>query len=170
MNRQQKIEIAQKLKEKLAKAKSVVLADYRGLTHRQMEEIKKALKSAGAEFVVTKNTLLSRSFPASSFQLPASSLTGPTATLFSYDDEIAPLSVLAKFIKNFGRPQIKIGLLADKIFNAEEILKIANLPSREILMATLVNRLKSPVYRLNYALNYNLTKLALVLKAKAQKV
>lgn len=164
MKKQQKIKIVEELKEKLAKAKSLVLTDYRGLTHQQLEQIKKGLKTVGAEFLVTKNTLLKISLTGNIPTKLNDFLTGPTAVLLSYEDEIAPLSPLSKFIKNFGLPKIKIGIIGDKDYTAEEILKLAALPSKEILQATLVTRLKSPIYGLHYALNYNLTKLAFVLK------
>lgn len=169
MNKQQKIQVLEDLKKKLGKAKSFVLADYRGLTHRQLEEIRYALKEVNAEFIVSKNTLFKLSLPSSITQNLSSYLTGPTATLFSYQDEIASLPILAKFIKNFGLPKIKIGVMGEKILTSEEITKIASLPSREILMATLVARLRSPIYGLHYSLNYNLQKLALVLKAASTK-
>lgn len=164
MKREQKTKILESLKEKLGKAKSFVLTDYRGLTHRQLEEIKKAVKEAGADFIVTKNTLLKLSLPSSIINDLSSSLTGPTATLFSYQDEIAPLGVLAKFIKNFGLPQVKVGIIGEKVLSSEEILRLAFLPSQEMLIATLVARLKSPIYGLQYSLNWNLEKLTLILK------
>lgn len=164
MKKEQKIKIVEQLKDKISQAKSLVLADYRGLTHQQLEEIKKALKEVGADFVVSKNTLLKLSLPSSIIQNLSSSLTGPTATLFSYQDEIAPLSTLAKFIKNFGLPQIKIGILGEKVLSSEEILRLGSLPSREVLLATLVARLKSPLYGLHYSLSWNLQKLNLILK------
>lgn len=169
MLKSQKVEVVAELKEKLAKAKSLVLADYRGLTHKQLEEIKKAMKLINAEFVITKNTLLKLASTNSQFQISISNIEGPTATLFSYEDEIAPFSVLAKFIKNFGLMQIKTGWLNNKALTGDEVLKIASLPSREILMATLVSRLKGPVYRLHNALSWNTRKLILTLKTASNK-
>ena len=164
MQKQQKVQVIEELKEKLGKAKSLVLTDYRGLTHQQLEQIKKGLKVSGAEFIVTKNTLLKKSLPDTKYQIPDINFEGPTATLLSYEDEIAPLSIFAKFIKTFGLPKIKIGLINDKAYDEKQVLQIAALPSLEILMGTLAARLKSPLYGLHYALNYNVQKLALILK------
>ncbi len=167
MLKDQKVQVVGELKDKLTKAKSMVLTDYRGLTHHQLEELKRALKEAGAEFLVTKNTLLR--LAGDKKEEVEAHLNGPTAALFAYEDEIAPLSVLAKFIKNFGLPQIKIGLMGEKILSSEEVLRLALLPSREILLATLVMRLKSPLYGLNNALSWNTRKLVLTLKAASSK-
>lgn len=170
MNKDQKIKAVSELKEKLEKTKSLVLTDYRGLTHQQLEEMKRTLRESGAEFLVTKNRLLKLAIKKElSEKLGPSSFEGPTASLFSYEDEIAPLSVLAKFIKNFGLPQIKIGVLGEKILTSDEVVKIAALPSREILRATLVARLKSPLYGLHYVLNSNIIKLALIIKTLSTK-
>lgn len=169
MKKENKVKVVEELKEKLSKAKSFVLTDYRGLTHRQIEKIKRALKETGADFLVTKNTLLTlalQQIPDSKFQIP--DLTGPTATLFSYQDEIAPLSTLARFIKNFGLPKIKVGILGEKVLTGEEILRLASLPSREVLLTQLVRSLRSPFYRTTYTLNWNIQKLILVLNKKGK--
>lgn len=164
MRRDKKVKIVEEIKEKLDKAKSLVLTDYRGLTHRQLEEMRRAFKKVGAEFVVIKNTLLKKATADGRWQMADGNLAGPTSALFAYEDEIAPFSVLAKFIKSFGLPQIKAGVLAEKILTKEEVLKLASLPSREVLLVTLVSRLKSPLYGLSYSLNYNLQKLVFILK------
>lgn len=168
MKKDKKIKIVEELKDKIGKTKSLVLTDYRGLTHQQFEEIKKALRAAGADFMVTKNTLLRLALPATSYQSLATGLSGPTAALFSYQDEISPLPILAKFIKNFGLPQIKIGSIGEKILSGEEILRLASLPPREALMGQVIRGLKSPLYRITYALNWNLRKLTMILNLKTQ--
>lgn len=155
MPKQQNIAIATSLKEKLSKAKSVILTDYRGLTHKQAEDLHRAVKSAGGEFIVAKNSLLKI---AGGYQL-----TGPTAALIAYEDELAPLKELAKTIKNLSLPKIKLGFIGGKEYSDTEIDRIAKLPAKEVLQAQLVNRLSSPLYGLAYSLNFNLQKLVSVL-------
>lgn len=168
MPNQKKIETLQKLTEKLAKAKTFVLTDYRGLTHQQMEKLRKGVKKAGGDFIVAKNTLLKLAVEKTNLpQGPEleSQLFGPIAILVSYQDEIAPLKEVARFIKQFQLPALKIGLLSGKIIEAKELIAIANLPGREVLLERLVGQLNSPLYRLHYALTWNLRKLVLTLKA-----
>ena len=164
-NRQQKIELVGQLEEKVAKAKALVLADYRGLTHRQLEALKKALKAVEAEIVVTKNTLLKRALITNDQRLTTKDLTGPTATLFAYADVIAPIREIAKMIKLFKLPLVKIGILEGRTITAEEVLKLAALPSREILIAQVVSGMKRSIYGLHRALSWNIQKLVLTLKA-----
>lgn len=171
-NKQKKIELVGQLEEKVKRARALVLADYRGLTHKQLEALKKALKALEAELVVTKNTLLKRALDLSTLNsLPAgrqgqlSTLEGPTATLFAYGDVLAPLKELAKTIKTLKLPIIKIGFLEGKSLTGEEVLRLATLPPREVLIAQVVGAMKTPINGLHRALTWNLQRLVLTLKA-----
>lgn len=169
MPSQTKINIVTRLTDQAGRAKNLVLANYQGLTHKQLEGLKKALKTVNAELVVTKNTLLSHALQASSFKLPASDLQGPTATIFIYSDPIGPLKELTKMIKALKLPTVKMGFVEGKILTGEEILKLAALPSREILIIQLISQLKSPINNLVYDLNFNLQRLVLTLKVIENK-
>lgn len=151
------IAIATSLKEKLSRAKSVVLTDYRGLTHKQAEELHRNVKKAGGEFLVAKNSLLKI---AGGWELK-----DPTAALLAYEDELAPLKELFKTIKTLSLPKIKFGFIDSKEYSKIEIETIAKIPSQEVLRGKLVSQLFSPLYGLAYSLNYNLQKLVFVLKA-----
>ena len=168
-NRQKKIETVGQFEEKIKRAKALVLADYRGLTHKQLETLKKALKQAEAELVVTKNTLLKLALASNDQGLTTKDLTGPTATLFAYGDVIAPLRELARTIKTLKIPTIKFAILDKDILDAEAVLRLATLPSREVLLAQLVGGLKSPIFGLHRALNWNIQKLVMTLKAVEEK-
>ena len=162
-NRQKKIETVGQFEEKIKRSKAVVLADYRGLTHQQLEQLKKALKAVEGELVVTKNTLLKRALGTQDVQ--ADDLNGPTATIFAYNDVILPLKELAKTIKTLKMPTIKLGFLDGKVITGEDVLKLAALPSREVLIAQLVGGMKAPIYGIHRSLNWNLQKFVMTLKA-----
>lgn len=164
-NREKKQEIIGELSEKFGKAKAMVFANYQGMTHKQLEELKKALKTAEAELVIAKNSLIHRSIPDFKDQR----LEGPTATVFAYNDIVAPLKELAKLIKTLKLPVIKFGILDGKALTDTEVLKLATLPSREVLLAQLVGGMKSPLYGLHRALNWNVQKLVMTLSAIQQK-
>jgi len=174
-SRQKKIQIVTELNEKLAKAKALVFTNYQGLTHKQLEGLKKVLKDLNAELVVTKNTLLARALQISNFKFQISNLEGPTATLFVYDDVIAPLKQIAKTIKSLGLPasrqdgpSIKFGIIDNQALTGDQVLKLAMLPSREVLLAQVVFGLKSPIFGLHRALNFNLQRLVITLSAIRQ--
>lgn len=158
------------LDEKIAKAKAMFLADYRGLTHQQLESLRKALKKISAEFLVAKNTLLKISLNNKKEALNKDDLSkvteelkNPTAALMIYGDEIAPVKALADFIKKNALPKIKIGLFSGKIATEADFNKLATLPTKEVLLATLAGRLNSPIQGLHYALNWNLQRFVTVL-------
>ncbi len=158
------------LKDKLAKAKSIVLTDYRGLTHKQAEELHRSVKKAGGEFIITKNSLLEIASQASNYNLEPRTLSGPTGAILAYDDELAPLKELFKTIKTLSLPKIKFGFISGKRYSDTEVETIAKLPSQDILRGQLVSRLSGPVYGLVYSLNYNIQKLVYVLEGVKNRV
>lgn len=164
-NREKKEKIVARLSEKLGRAKALVFTDYQGMTHKQLEDLKKALKAADADLVVAKNTLLKLALNQVRLGQNMEELQGPTATLFSYSDVIAPLKEIAKSIKLLKLPAIKFGILDDKLLAEADVLRLSTLPSREILIAQVIGGIKAPIYGLHRALNWNLQKLVLTLKA-----
>ncbi|MFH1535737.1 MAG: 50S ribosomal protein L10 [Patescibacteria group bacterium] len=168
-SRQKKEKIVAKISEKVGKAKAMVFTNYQGMTHIQLEKFKKALKPTQAELVVTKNTLLEKALQTSNFKLLTSNFQEPTATLFAYADLMIPLKELAKVIKLLNLPKIKSGILDGKTLSADEVLKLATLPSREILIAQLVTGMKAPLFGLHRSLNWNIQKLVMTLSAIQQK-
>lgn len=171
MPSQKNIQLVKELKEKLAKAKSVVLADYKGLNVGQMTELRQKIKEAGGELKVIKNTLAKLAFfqPRGLKQVERTpgleNLTGPTAILFSYDDEVAPIKALYEFFEKNSLPKIKLGFLNQDLLQKEKVIELAKLPTREVLQAKLVGTLNSPIYGLVYVLKGNLASLINVLKA-----
>lgn len=129
--RQQKEEIVQRLSEKLSRARSVVFADYKGLTMKQLSDLRSKLLEIQGEFTITKNTLLKKAKP----QLQ---MEGPTATLFSFDDEISPIKLLVKALKDAGLGKVKSGFLGQDLLDEARILQLASLPSRDELRAKTV--------------------------------
>ncbi|HZJ18185.1 MAG TPA: 50S ribosomal protein L10 [Patescibacteria group bacterium] len=171
-NRTKKEEIVAKVSEKMEKATALVFTNYQGLTHVQLETLKKKLRECDTEVSVVKNTLLKLALSKTAKKdavKDENAFSNPTATMFIYSDIIAPLKELAKTIKEYNLPSIKFGILDNKIITAEEVTKLSTLPSREILLAQLVFGLKSPIYGLHRALSYNMQQLVMTLKAVEAK-
>lgn len=185
--REKKEKIVAEFAEKVGKAKALVFTNYQGMTHKQLEELKKALKALNAELAVTKNTLLKRALeignlPARGWSafggkldLPAgeagigNSFEGPTATLFSYGDPVAAIKELAKSIKALTPSRIKFAIFEGKIIAEQDIIRISTLPSREVLIAQVVGGMKTPLFGLHRALSWNLQKFVLTLRAVEQR-
>ena len=167
-----KVETVAALKEKLEKTKALFITEYRGLTHQQLEQLRKSLKKVEAEYIVAKNRLLKialhDSKGAKTDELETA-LENPTATLLAFGDEIAAIKALANFIKSAQLPIVKIGIFGGKVTSADEFIKLATLPTREILLATLAMRLMGPMAGLHYALRYNLQRLAVAIEGVKRK-
>lgn len=164
ISREEKGKIVENLKEKLDKAAGLVLTNYHGLSVSQMQELKKELKGADAEFTVAKNTLISRASEQSDTAIPQESLEGPTAILFSFGDPIEPIKKLAEFIKKYELPSIKLGFFEGKELSKEAVLELSRIPGRNELYAKVVSSLNSPILGLVNTLNGNLRNLVYVLE------
>ena len=163
---QKKEDIVKDLNGKFAKAKAFFLTDYKGISHKDLEILRRKLKEVEAEFVVAKNTLIKIALDQTSNQTWAQlkdHLKESTATMFAYGDEIAAVKTLADFAKNLTLPKIKAGLFSGNIASENDFQRLATLPSRDILLATLLNRLNAPIQNFHYALSWNLVKFVTVL-------
>lgn len=163
-NKEKKVAIVAEVKEKVDKAKAMVFTDYTGLTHKQLEDLKKEIKKADAEYVVAKNTLVKLAL-GDKVSGQEDKFQQPTGTMFLYGDVVTPLKALAKMIKEIEKPAIKFGLLDGKVVTDKEVLKLSTLPSREVLLAQLAGMLKSPIQGLHRALSWNIQKLVMTLAA-----
>jgi large subunit ribosomal protein L10 len=164
-NRQKKVAVVTDLTEKVTKAKAVVLTNYTGLTHKQLEEFKRTIKKSDAEFAVTKNRLLKRALDDAKLPAEEEHFNLPTGALFLYGDVVSPLKALAKMIKDFEKPILKYGVLDGKVMTGAEVLKLSTLPSREVLLGQLAGMLKSPIQGLHRSLSWNLQKFVMTLSA-----
>ena len=163
-SRAKKEKIVAELSEKVSRAKGIVFTNYQGLTHKQLERLKKKVKSLDADFVATKNTLILKSIKDLKDKI-LSPLQGATATLFLYGDPVGPLKEIAKAIKEFNLPTIKFGILDGQALTSAQVLKLSTLPSYETLLFQLVFGLKSPISGLHRALQWNIQKFVMILKA-----
>lgn len=164
-NREKKIAEVGALVEKLEKTKLLFLADYQGLTHKQLEDLRKQLKKVKGEILVTKNRLLKIAIKETKNAAFAAEdtvahlekmLEKPTAAILAYGDEIEPIKALAAFIKTTQLPKIKSGMFGGKPATDTDFKTLSHLPSRDVLLATVAMRLKGPLYGLHYALRWNL--------------
>jgi large subunit ribosomal protein L10 len=163
-----KINTVASLTGKIAKAKSIVFADYAGLKHKQLEDLRKNLKKVEAEFVVIKNKLFARALGANADNVK-SELTFSTAALFNFKDEAAGIKELLKFFKTANLGKTKGGLLGGQILSSTEVTRLAALPNREVLLGQLAGQLNNPIQGLHYALSWNINKFVWALNAVKNK-
>lgn len=164
-----KKEVVSELSEKIKNAKSIVFADYRGLTVEQDTELRTALRKAGVEYGVVKNTLTRLAANENGLNDLDPYFNGPTAMAVSDKDVIAPAKILAEYTKKFDKLQIKVGVVEGKIFDEKSIMALATLPSKEEMLAKALGSMKAPITGLVNVLNGNIRGLVIALNAVAEK-
>lgn len=137
--------VVDEIKSKLEKAEGVVLVSSRGLTVTQDTEMRKALREAGVDYKVYKNTMVNFAIKGTAFEALAPHLEGPTAVAISYDDATASARELDKFVDKFEPLEFKGGVVAGEYYDQTTIQKIAKIPSKNELLARLLGSFKSPM-------------------------
>ncbi|MBU6428815.1 MAG: 50S ribosomal protein L10 [Cyanobacteria bacterium REEB65] len=145
--KQQKSESLESLKQAFGKAQVALVADYRGLTVTEITDLRRRLQKVGADFTVAKNTLINlatKDHP--DWQALAPHLQGPTGLAIGYDDPVSPAKVLSDFAKEKRKVTIQIrgGVLQGKSLSEAGVKALADLPSREQLLAKLMGSMNAP--------------------------
>jgi large subunit ribosomal protein L10 len=163
-----KVRSVESLRERLDGVQSAVLTEYRGLTVRQLSDLRKQLKGAAAEYKVLKNRLTRLAVRGSALDPLGAHLKGPTGLVVTRKDPVAVAKALQAFVKTNPALTIKVGLVEGKILQPEEIRALADLPSREALRGQLVGAIQGPLSQLVSLLQAPLRELAYVLEARAK--
>ncbi len=166
---EQKKQVVAELTEKVKAAQSIVLADYRGLTVEQDTELRNALRAAGVEYRVVKNTLTSFAMKENGLEGLDPFLNGPTAMAISSTDAVAPAKVLSEFSKKFEKLELKVGVVEGKVIDLDGIKALAELPSREVLIAKVLGGFNAPISGFVNVLNGNMRGLVVALNAIAEQ-
>jgi large subunit ribosomal protein L10 len=131
--------------ERLSRAKAVFLADFRGMSVGKATTLRNELRGASVEYKVFKNSLLDRATQGTDMECLSPYLTGPTAIAISYDDPVSAAKVLSKFAKDpQGKFVLKVGVLSGKLLDVKQIQALAELPSREVLLAKMLGSMQAP--------------------------
>jgi len=171
LSKDSKKEILKDLIAKLKESKGVVLTDYQGMNVSQISRLRNELKEKKVEFKIVKNTLIEKASKELNVDDLTKDLIGCTAMAFCSDDGIAPARLLKEYFKkNKIDLKIKSGLIDGRVFSPEKIIEIASLPSKNVLIAQMINGVKSPLYSLVFILQGPLRGLIYTLEAvKKQK-
>ena len=159
ISREKKKKILEDLKEKISKQKAIIFVDFTGLKVKDFSDLRKRLKSIGSELKVAKKTLMGIVFKKAKLEIEPKKLPGEIALVFGYKEEILPAKIVFQFSQE--NPNLKIlgGVLENNFFEAEKIIELAKLPSREELLARLVGSISAPISNLTNVLEGNLRNL-----------
>ncbi len=142
---QKKQVVIDEISEKFSKAKSAVVVDYMGITVAEADALRCKLREANVDYTVYKNTLVKRAIAGTEYEQLGEVLEGPSAFAISYDDETAPSRLVNEAIKGMKKMTLKAGVVEGKVCSAEEVEKLANIPSRDVLIAKFMGSIQSPI-------------------------
>ena len=156
------------LTEKFRNSNAVLLTEYRGLTVAQLKTLRKSL-SADATYAVVKNTLTKISANAAGITSFDDELTGPSAIAFVHGDTVAVAKILRDFAKANPLLVVKSGYLDGNALTAEDVAKLADLDSREVLLAKMAGAIKASLFGAAYLFNAPLSKAVRTVEALREK-
>ncbi len=145
MPTEKKISIVKDLVETIAKSNIIVLADYRGVPTPRLTTLRRKLKGVDSEIKVVKNTLSRLAARECGKDELVKSLVGPTAITFGYGDISAPVKALVSYQNETEGFTIKSGFLGNKNYGKEQIMALATLPSREVLLGRVLGQMNAPI-------------------------
>jgi large subunit ribosomal protein L10 len=167
--RPEKASIVSDLSEKLNRSPFLLVTDYQRMKVDQFSELRNRLAPTGAQVHVVKNSFLKRAMTASGLPDVAEQLSGQTAVVTG-DKDVAPVAkVLKTFAAEFKIAAVKIGVVDKSVLSTAEVESLADLPSREVLLAQFLGVLSAPATKLVRILNEPAASLARLLNAKAGK-
>ena len=146
LNRSEKEAVIKDVTGLAAKAQTLVLAEYRGITVADLTRLRTAARSNGVDLSVLKNTLARRAVAGSGFAVASDMMTGPLIYGFS-QDAVAAAKVVADFAKTNDKLVIRGGAFGGKALDANAVKQLANIPSKEVLLAQLLGLMQSPISR-----------------------
>lgn len=146
LNRTEKAVVIDEVKAQVAKAQTLVMAEYRGTTVADMTKLRKSAREQGVYLHVLKNTLARRAVAGSPFEVVSGEMSGPLIYGFS-NDAVAAAKVINEFAKTNDKLVIKAGAFAGKALDKAGVTALASIPSREVLLAQIAGLLQSPVAR-----------------------
>ena len=149
---EQKQEVVAEVGAEIAKAQAVVIAEYRSLTVADMTDLRRKARNAGVYLRVVKNTLARRAVADTPFQGLAEQMSGPLAYGIS-TDPVAAARVLSDYAKSNDKLKIRGGGMANQVMSAQDVVRLASMPSREQLLAQLMGTMQAPVAKFVQTLN-----------------
>lgn len=162
--RPEKVAMIAELKATMVNAKGVVLTDYRGIKVAQDTKLRRKMREAGIQYSVIKNNMASIAAKEVGIEGLDDFLKGPLAMVSSDKDPVAPAKLITDFIKENRIMEIKGGLVEGKVIDADAVKELANLPSKEVLLARLLGSMQAPITGLVTVLQGNIRNLVYALE------
>jgi len=145
---EQKKAIVEDLADKFGRAASAVLVKYEGITVEQDTALRAALRAAGIEYTVIKNTLIGKACDKAGFEGLKPELEGMNAMAISFDDPVAPAKILKEYAEKIETFELRGGILDGAVIDRATVKELADIPPREVLIGKLLGSIQGPLYGL----------------------
>lgn len=167
-SRQEKEEQLAQIVDELTNAKGVVFAQYRGLTVKEIDKIRKSLKKDSIKYSVVKMTLLKKAFEKLGIKAENFQYSGPIAVATSNEDETTPARLIKSFFKEHPNLVLDGGVLNKEVVDKQTVMRLADLPSKQQLLGQLLSVIAGPTRGLVTVLSGNMRQLVYALNAIAE--
>jgi large subunit ribosomal protein L10 len=169
MARPEKVAVVDEVRDRFERSAAALLTEYRGLTVSQLANLRAELRKNGAEYKVAKNTLVRIAVKDAGLEVPDDLLSGPTAVTFCAEDPVGAAKVLRTFAKDHPALVVKGGILDGKLLDAADTMKLADLESREELLARFAGLMQAVIAQPARLAQANLSKVARLFAALQAK-
>jgi len=169
ITKEQKKELVKQYGDWLERSESWVIAEYTGMTMKDMDTLRSSVREAGGEFHVVKNTLVKRAFKNAGIDFEEEHFLGSTAIGFAFEDPPALAKAINEFAKESKFLNIKVGYLDKQMMSVAEVKALATLPPLPVMRATLLSTIMAPASQLVRTLAEPGRQVAAVLKAFSEK-
>ncbi len=149
---EQKQKVVADLAEQIKASAAGVIVNYQGITVDKDTAMRKALREAGVKYMVIKNTLTGRACDMCGYGELKTHLEGMTAIAISESDPIAPAKILKEYDEKIESFKILAGYVDGEILDAAGVIELANIPSKEVMIAKIMGSVQSPIYKFAYAI------------------
>jgi large subunit ribosomal protein L10 len=169
MKRSEKEVVVEELTDIFSKSKVIYMTDFTGLNVEEMTELRSKLRDMSASYKVVKNTLALLAMERAGLKDLGGLIDGAVGLAFTDEDEIAPAKVIVEFSKKRDKPKVKSGIIDGKVIGPEDIVQLANLPSREQLLAMVSGGIGAPLNSFLQCLNGIMRNLLYALNSLSEK-
>ncbi len=170
MTLERKQAVTEDLARRFESAGTIYVTDFTGLDVQAMTELRARLREGGVDYRVAKNTLARRALEGLELDPLVEHLAGPTGLVFADDDPVVPAKIVRDFAKEHDeRPSIKVGVVGRRVITTEEFSRLAELPPRDALLASIMGSLTAPVTGIVQVLNGLLRDIAYMATEVARK-
>jgi large subunit ribosomal protein L10 len=169
ISKERKNEVVAQYSAWIEQSKGVILAEYKGLSMKEIDELRAKVREAGGEFHIVKNTLGKLAFKQQGLPLPESYFEGSTAVSFAFEDAPSMAKAIAEYARSSDSLKVKGGYLGKMPISAAEVTSLAEMPPLPVMRARLMGTLLAPASQLARVLSEPGRRVASVLKAYSEK-